>query len=60
MNEFERQVYADMKSTDRILLWMAKCIELLEFSDILTKEDIKGIVRVLQAHEKEGVQHELR
>lgn len=53
MNEFERQVYADMKSTDRILLWMAKCIELFEFSDILTKEDIKGIVRVLQAHEKE-------
>ena len=47
-----------MKSTDRILLWMAKCIELFEFSDILTKEDIKGIVKVLQAHEKEGVQHE--
>lgn len=58
MNEFERQVYEDMESTDRILLWMAKCIELLEFSDILTKEDINGIVKVLQAHEKEGVQHE--
>ena len=58
MNEFERQVYEDMESTDRILLWMAKCIELLEFSDILTKEDIKGIVRVLQAHEKEGGHHE--
>ena len=60
MNEIERQVYEDMESTDRILLWTAKCIELLEFSDILTKEDIKGIVKVLQAHEKEGVQHELR
>lgn len=58
MNEFERQVYEDMESTDRILLWMAKCIELLEFSNILTKEDINGIVKVLQAHEKEGVQHE--
>lgn len=58
MNEFERQVYEDMESTDRILLWMAKCIELLEFSDILTKEDIKGIVRVLQAHEKEDGHHE--
>ena len=46
MNEFERQVYEDMESTDRILLWMAKCIELLEFSDILTKEDIKCFVRV--------------
>ena len=54
MSEFERQVYADMESTDRILLWMAKCIELFEFSDILTKEDIKGLVRVLQAHEKEA------
>lgn len=58
MSEFERQIYADLKSTDRILLWMAKCIELFEFSYILTKEDIKGLVRVLQAHEKEGVQHE--
>lgn len=58
MSEFERQVYADMKSADRVLLWMAKCVELFEFSDILTKEDIKGIVKVLQAHEKEGVQHE--
>lgn len=58
MSEFERQVYADMKSADRVLLWMAKCVELSEFSDILTKEDINGIVKVLQAHEKEGVQHE--
>ena len=58
MSEFERRIYADMESTDRILLWMAKCIELFEFSDILTKEDIKGLVRVLKAHEKDGVQHE--
>ena len=46
MSKFERQVYADMKSTDRILIWMIKYMELSEFTDILTDEDIKGIIRV--------------
>ena len=27
MSEFERQIYADMKSTDRISIWMIKCME---------------------------------
>ena len=36
MNEFERQVYADMESTDRISIWIIKCMELAEFSCILT------------------------
>lgn len=46
MSEFERQVYADMKSTDRILIWMIKYMELSEFTDILTDKDIKGLIRV--------------
>ena len=46
MSEFERQIYADMKSTDRVSLWVAKCMELAEFSCILTDEDIKGLIRV--------------
>lgn len=28
MSEFERQIYADLKSTDRVSLWVAKCMEL--------------------------------
>ena len=43
MSEFERQIYADLKSTDRVSLWVAKCMELAEFSCILTDEDIDGI-----------------
>ena len=35
MSEFERQIYADLKSTDRVSLWVAKCMELAEFSCIL-------------------------
>lgn len=46
MSEFERQIYADMKSTDRILIWMIKYMELSEFTDILTDEDIKRLIRV--------------
>lgn len=46
MSEFERQIYADLKSTDRILIWMIKYMELSEFTDILTDEDIKGLIRV--------------
>lgn len=46
MSEFERQVYAGMKSTDRVSLWVAKCMELAEFSCILTNEDIDLIAMV--------------
>lgn len=35
MSEFERQIYADLKSTDRVSLWVAKCMELAEFSCIV-------------------------
>lgn len=47
MSEFERQIYADLKSTDRVSLWVAKCMELAEFSCILTDEDIDGIAMVV-------------
>ena len=46
MSEFERQIYADLKSTDRVSLWVAKCMELAEFSCILTNEDIDLIAMV--------------
>ena len=49
MSEFERQIYTDLKSTDRVSLWVAKCMELAEFSCILTDEDIDGIANVPNA-----------
>ena len=52
MSEFERQIYADMKSTDRVSLWVAKCMELAEFSCILTDEDIDGIAMVYKTMRK--------
>ena len=52
MSEFERQIYADLKSTDRVSLWVAKCMELAEFSCILTDEDIDGIAMVYKTMRK--------
>lgn len=54
MTDFQRQVYADMKSTDRILLWMVKIQELLEFSEVMTEQDMKGIRKVCDMMEKEA------
>lgn len=54
MSEFERQIYTDLKSTDRVSLWVAKCMELAEFSCILTDEDIDGNCYGIQNDAKEG------
>lgn len=41
MTDFERQIYADMKSVDRVLLLMIKANELIEFGEIMTDEDVE-------------------
>lgn len=41
-----------MKSTDRISIWMIKCMELVEFSNLLTDEDIDGIAMVYKTMRK--------
>lgn len=41
MTDWERSVYADMKSVDRVLLLMVKVMDLLEFQKVLTREDWK-------------------
>lgn len=41
MTDWERNVYADMKSVDRVLLLMVKVMDLLEFQKVLTREDWK-------------------
>lgn len=43
MTEFEKQVYADMHSVNRVELWMVKAIELMEFMDYMTEHDFKLI-----------------
>lgn len=53
MTGFEKEAYADMKSTDRIILWMLKCKELMEFSEVMTEEDIQGIRKVCDLMKEE-------
>lgn len=53
MTPFEKQVYYDMQSTDRVLLWMIKCQELMEFSEMMTKEDILGLKKALKMTDRE-------
>lgn len=47
MTEFEKQIYEDMNSTDRILLWLIKFEDLMDFSKVLTEEDRKGICEII-------------
>lgn len=60
MTPFEKQVYYDMQSTDRVLLWMIKCQELMEFVDIMTEEDIRVVRQVCNLMEKEGERDEVQ
>jgi len=57
MTEFEKSVYTDMKSGDRVLLWAVKAIELMELSDLLTKADIllaRDLVKMEKKKKKKG------
>lgn len=42
------QIFAESSSTDRILLWMLKCQELIEVSKLLSKEDAKLLMKVMK------------
>lgn len=55
MTEWERDVYKDMKPIDRVLLYMVKVMEMLEFQQVLQAEDIEIIKEFLL---KEGAEHE--
>ncbi len=52
MTEFEKQVYADMSSVNRVELWMIKATELLEFMDCLTEHDYKLIRETFRGWKK--------
>jgi len=53
MNDFTKQVYAEMSSVDRVLLYMAKAQELIEFAKVMTDEDIRLLKKVYETT-KEG------
>lgn len=48
MTQFERQAYANMRSIDRIWLYMVKVMELVELSRIMTEEDVQGLKRIFK------------
>lgn len=54
MSDFERQIYADMTSVDRVSLYMVKCMELIEFQKVMTEEDIQLLVKLVRHMEEEG------
>lgn len=61
MTEFEKQVYADMSSVNRVELWMMKATELIEFMDCMTEHDFKLIRETFGNWEKEGkLKHDKR
>lgn len=46
MTEFEKGVYSDLGSTDRVLLWMVKALELKRFMDMMKDEDFSLLKRL--------------
>ena len=48
MTETEKRIYSDMRSIDRITLWLDKYRELIEFSKVMTAEDLSGIQKVCE------------
>lgn len=55
MTAFEKQVYADMSSVNRVELWMMKAIEFMEFMDCLTEHDHELIREIFKSWKKEGI-----
>lgn len=53
MTDLERRIYADMAGIDRILLYLKKCEDLIEFHKIMTEEDIKLLVELVQHTDEE-------
>lgn len=42
------QIFAEANSADKILLWISKCAELIEVSKLLSAEDARILMTVLQ------------
>ncbi len=54
MTEFEKQIYKDMNSVDRVLILLAKLEDFLGFKELMTKDDIK-LIQKLVKQEKEKI-----
>ena len=48
MSDFEKDLYKQMSSAERVWMYLIKYAELLEFIDLMTDQDEEGLKRVLQ------------
>lgn len=48
MTETEKRIYSEMRSIDLVTLWLEKCRDLIEFSQVMTAEDLSGIQKVCE------------
>lgn len=52
MTDLQKSIYADMKSSDRVLAWLIKAEELNEFSSFLAREDVLLLCSALKKAEQ--------
>lgn len=48
MSDFEKDLYKQMSSAERVWMYLIKYAELLELIDLMTDQDEEGLRRVLQ------------
>ena len=60
MNEFEKNMVRSMTSWDRVRLYILKASEMTEVAELLTDEDKRNVIRVLECvKDEEGSGEEL-
>lgn len=48
MSDFEKDLYKQMSSAERVWMYLIKYAELMEFIDLMTDQDEEGLKIVLQ------------
>lgn len=54
MNDLQKEIYSNMRSMDRVMLWIGLCKELIDFSNIMTSEDIRNIQKIYKCLKEEA------
>ena len=57
MSDFEKDLYKQMSSPERVWMYIAKYIELLEFIDLMTDQDEEGLRTILHYMERNQNTH---
>jgi len=60
MSDFEKDLYRQMGSEERVWLFMVKMKDILEFIDLMTDQDEKGLQFVLEGLKKANRQKPMR